>query len=59
MGAASSLLIGGIRSRRQKKREEQAQQEWEAQQAAIHEQNRADYDRARVACLEGLGYTIR
>ena len=59
MGAASSLLIGGIRSRRQKKREEKAQAQWEAQQATIYEQNRADYDRAMGACLEGRGYTTR
>ncbi len=57
--AGSSLLIGGIRRKKQIQREEQAQQEWAAQEAAVSEQRRAEYDRARVACLAGRGSLVR
>ena len=58
-GAAGGALFGGMRRRDQLRREQQAQQQWAAQETAGYEQNRAAYDRAQAACLEGRGYTVR
>ena len=55
IGAASGGMIGGMRradSRRQ-------QDDWAREQAAIHQQNRDNFNRAFTACMEGRGYTVR
>ncbi len=58
-GAAGGALFGGMRRRDQQMRQQQDQQQWAAQETARYEQNRAAYDRAQAACLEGRGYTVR
>ena len=55
IGAVGGGLMGGMRRSDQKSRQRQEQQNWEAQQAAL----RNEYERARMACLEGRGYTVR
>lgn len=55
IGAVSGGLFGGIRRRNQ----EAEQQQWANQQAANYEHNRANYNRAFGACMEGRGYTVR
>ncbi len=55
IGAAGGGLVGGMRRSDQKSRQKQERQNWEAQQAAL----RNEYERARMACLEGRGYTVR
>lgn len=59
IGAASGALIGGMRRRDQRAREEHAQEQWEQGQAANYQQGRASYNRAYSACLEGRGYTVK
>ncbi len=59
IGAASGALIGGMRRRDQKAREEHAQEQWAQEQATNYQRNRANYDRAYSACLEGRGYTVK
>lgn len=54
-GAAGGGLIGGMRRQDQRARQEQEQRNWQAQQDA----QRASYQRALTACLEGKGYTVR
>ena len=39
--------------------DQQAQQQWEQEQAANYMQNRNNYNRAYGACLEGKGYTAK
>jgi hypothetical protein len=58
-GAAAGGAIGGIRRRDQQRREAHARQQWEQEQQAQYKENRDRYDRAYVACLEALGYTVR
>jgi hypothetical protein len=55
IGAAGGGLVGGMRRSDQKSRQKQEQQNWQAQQNAL----RNEYERARMACLEGRGYTVR
>ncbi|WP_035058157.1 glycine zipper domain-containing protein [Desulfuromonas sp. TF] len=55
IGAASGGMIGGAR----RHRSDQAQQEAAQQQAAGYEQQRATYNRAWSACMEGKGYTVK
>lgn len=59
IGALGGGAIGGIRRQDQKKREEQAQQQWAEDQAAQYAHRRNNYDRAYRACLEGRGYTVK
>jgi hypothetical protein len=55
IGAASGGMIGGVRS--QNRRDEQNR--LAQQQSANLAQQRAGYDRAWAACMEGKGYTVR
>jgi hypothetical protein len=48
-----------VRSHRQQKQDEQAQQQWANQQANQYQQKRSAYNRAYSACLEGKGYTVK
>ena len=59
IGALSGGAIGGVRSHRQQKQDEQAQQQWADQQASQYTQKRNTYNRAYSACLEGKGYTVK
>ncbi len=59
IGAVTGTLIGGMRRRDQKNREQQAQQNWAAQETARYEQGRNAYNRAQAACLGSRGYTVR
>ncbi|MEW6077899.1 MAG: glycine zipper family protein [Thermodesulfobacteriota bacterium] len=59
IGAASGGLVGGMRKRDQVAKQEQAQNNWEQQQAQQYAANRDKYNRAYTACLEGKGYTVK
>jgi hypothetical protein len=59
IGAAAGGLLGGMKRSDQVRSEEQAQQEWAAKQAAEYEKNRANYNRAFGACMEGRGYQVK
>ena len=59
IGAAAGGLLGGMRRVDQVRSQQYAQQQWASQQAAIYEQNRANYNRAFGACMEGRGYTVK
>jgi len=59
IGAASGGLIGGMRKKSQQAEQEQAQKNWENQQAQQYAANRDIYKRAYTACLEGKGYTVK
>ena len=55
MGAAGGGLIGGMRrqdSNRQR-------QQWAQEESANYQRNRAQFNRAFAACLEGRGYSVR
>lgn len=58
-GAAAGAAVGGMRRNDQKRKEQQAQQNWEQEQAQIYADNRNRYNRAYAACLEGKNYTVR
>ncbi len=55
MGAVGGGLIGGARRSNQQQRHAQDRKNWQADQDA----QRAGYQRALTACLEGKGYTVR
>jgi len=55
-GAVTGIIVGRVRSRR--KNEAQAQANQQAIQAA-EQQRMDDFGRARTACLEGRGYTVK
>ena len=55
IGAASGGMIGGVRQHRGNQEQEAAAQ----QQAAGAEAQRATYNRAWGACMEGKGYTVK
>jgi hypothetical protein len=55
MGAAGGGLVGGMRRSDQNREQSQNDRNWQAQQDA----QRASYQRALTACLEGKGYTVR
>ena len=58
IGAGTGSLIGGMRRQDQRRREQQASQNWAVQEAAQQQQGRNAYDRALAACLDGRGYTV-
>jgi len=58
-GAAAGGLTGGMRQSRQKRSDQQAQTQWEKEQANNYMKNRNNYNRAYGACLEGKGYTVK
>ena len=59
IGGGSGALLGGMRRENQRKQEEQAQNQWEREQANAYMQKRNSYNRAYSACLEGRGYTVK
>ena len=54
IGAVGGGLIGGARRHDQKRQQEQAQRNYQQQQAA----GRNAYNRAMSACMQGRGYTV-
>jgi hypothetical protein len=54
--AIAGAVLGGARARRQKAN---AQAQAEASAAAKQKTNQANYDKARAACLEGKGYSVK
>lgn len=58
VGAVAGGLFGGLRSNSQKKKNKQAQDNWENQQANQYQQARNNYNRAYSACMSARGYTI-
>lgn len=54
--AIAGAVMGGSRARREKA---QAQQQAQAQADAKQKTNQANYNKARAACLEGKGYTVK
>jgi len=58
-GAAAGGLTGGMRQSGQKRSDQQAQAQWEKEQADNYMKNRNNYNRAYGACLEGKGYTVK
>jgi hypothetical protein len=59
IGAASGALIGGVRRQKHQAKQEQSQQQWADEQAAIIQQNRTTYNRAYSACMEARDYTVK
>ncbi len=58
-GAGAGVVIGGMRSQNQKKKEAQAREQWEQDQQRIYAENRNRYNRAYAACMEGKNYIVR
>jgi hypothetical protein len=59
-GAAVGATAGAVAARGQSRRQAQAQQEAQTQQAATQQSTKQqDYSRARGACLEGKGYSVK
>jgi hypothetical protein len=58
IGAATGAVIGGMRRRHQQREQDAAEQQWANEQAAHYQQDRANYDRAYGACLQGRGYSV-
>jgi hypothetical protein len=61
--ALAGAVIGGSRERRDRRHEQQQeQQQAQAEQAAAMEQRKAgeaQFGKARAACLEGRGYSVK
>lgn len=58
-GAAAGAATGGLRQAGQRNADQQAQAQWEKEQAQNYMKNRDGYNRAYGACLEGKGYTVK
>ena len=58
-GAAAGAAIGGMRRADQKRKETQAQDQWEQDQQQIYAANRTRYNRAYSACLEARNYSVK
>ncbi len=59
IGAASGGLFGGARRQNRISDDRRRQEQWEREQLANYERNRASYNRAYRACLEGRGYSVQ
>ncbi|MGB9417342.1 MAG: hypothetical protein WCB58_13585 [Acidobacteriaceae bacterium] len=57
-GARRGAIIGGIRSKREKKKDDEAKQKTEAKQTGQDKQ-KDDFKRATSACLDARGYSVR
>ena len=57
-GARRGAIIGGIKSKREKKKEDEAQTQADAKKTAQN-QKLDDFKRATTACLEARGYSVR
>ena len=56
---AAGAMVGGMKTRQNRRAQAQAQQQATQQQDAAYNQKRSEYDRAFYACLEGKGYTVK
>ena len=59
IGAASGGLFGGARRQNRVSDDRRRQEQWEQEQLANYERNRASYNRAYRACLEGRDYSVQ
>ncbi len=59
IGALSGGVVGGVRRSQQVRQDQEAQKQWEQQQASQYVQARGQYNRAFAACMEGRGYTVK
>lgn len=59
IGAGAGLVGGGIRKRQVERQNQQNQQTWQQQEAAVQQQNRSEYNRAFTACMSGKGYSVK
>jgi hypothetical protein len=57
-GAKAGAAIGGMRRADQKRKEAQAQQQWEQEQQHIYAEKRNRYNRAYSVCLEARDYAV-
>jgi hypothetical protein len=57
-GARRGAIIGGIRSKREKKKDDQAQAQADAKKTTQN-QKLDDFKRATTACLDARGYSVR
>jgi hypothetical protein len=57
-GAKRGAIIGGIRSKREKKKDDEAKQQTEAKKTAP-DKKQDDFKRAISACLDARGYSVR
>ncbi len=58
-GAAGGIMVGGMKTRQQRRQGAQQQQQASQQQQATYDEARNTYNRAFGACLEGKGYTVK
>jgi hypothetical protein len=58
IGAATGGALSGIRRRNQYEEQQVQAQQYQQQQSAAESQQRAGYNRAFAACLQGRGYTV-
>jgi hypothetical protein len=58
-GAAAGAMGAAMRERAKEQQAVQARQQQAAQQQSVRGQQRANYDRAFGACMEGRGYTVK
>lgn len=62
-GAAVGMVAGGAAQRSQRRQQARAQEQQAAQQqqavSTQQQQNSAAYQKAKAACLEGRGYTVK
>jgi hypothetical protein len=59
IGAIAGGLFGGMRRRNQTQEQQEERDQWEQQQVSQYAQQRNNYNRAYVACLEGKGYNVK
>jgi hypothetical protein len=58
--AGAGAAVGAVAARGQSRRQNaQAQQQSQQQAAATNQQGQAAFSKARAACLEGRGYTVK
>lgn len=58
IGAASGLLVGGVRRREQMENAEAQQERYAEQQAAQYAQMQNAFNRAYATCMQGRGYAV-
>jgi len=58
-GAAGGVMVGGMKTRQQRRQGAQQQQQASQQQQATYDDARNTYNRAFGACMEGKGYTVK
>ena len=59
VGLAAGAIGGRARRRDQDRKQAAAEQQWSEQEVKKYEQNRASYNRAFSACMEGRSYSVK